>query len=139
MAPISGRVNARVPESGWLLLFSASSVGLDSAGNFARALEGNDGDPVAVPERLSADGDWWKLVVAEGLICHVLGGTGGVSACPPDVDRRRLPEVLEGGVPIANCTLGGDIELMSLQLLLFRLDCFMLMGADRGIELAAEL
>lgn len=139
MAPMSGRVNARVPASGWLLLFSASRVGLDSAGSLARALEGNDGDPPTVPERLSADGDWWKFVVADGLICQVLGGTGGVSGWPPDVDRRRLPEVLEGGVPIANWTLGGDIELMSLQLLLYRLDCFMLMGADRGIPLAAAV
>lgn len=76
---MSGRVNARVPDSGWLLLlFSVSKVGLDSAGSLARALEGNDGDPT-VPERLSADGDWWKFVVAEGLICQVQGGTGGVS------------------------------------------------------------
>lgn len=65
------------------------------------------------------------------------GGTGGVSGPQPDVDRRRLPVELDGGVPIANCTLGGEIELMSqLQLLLRRLDCFMLMGADRGIPLA---
>lgn len=63
------------------------------------------------------------------------GGTGGVSGPHPDVDRRRSPD---GGVPIANCTLGGDIELMSqLQLLLRRLDCFMLMGCDRGIPLDA--
>lgn len=132
-APMSGRVNARVPING-LLLFSVSNVGLDRAGNFARALDGRDGDPPTVPDRLSAEGDGWKLVVAEGLICHVLGGTGGVSG--PDVERRRLPEELDGGVPIANCTLGGDIELMSqLQLLLRRFDCLMLMGCDRGIPL----
>lgn len=58
---------------------------------------------------------------------------------PPEVDRRRFPAELNGGVPIANCTLGGDIELMSqLQLLLLRrFDCFMLMGCDRGIPLDA--
>lgn len=65
--------------------------------------------------------------MAEGLICQVLGGTGGVSGPNPEV--RRLPAELEGGVPIANCTLGGDIELISqLQLLFRRFDCFMAMG-----------
>jgi hypothetical protein len=74
--------------------------------------------------------------VADGLICHVLGGTGGVSGPHPDVERRRLPDEFDGGVPMANCTLGGDIELMSqLQLLLRRFDCFMLMGCERGIPL----
>lgn len=72
-------------------------------------------------------------MVAEGEICQVEGGTGGVSL--PDVERRRLAE---GGVPIANCTLGGEIELMSrLQLLLRRFDCFMLIGCERGIPLGA--
>jgi hypothetical protein len=132
---MSGRVKALVPISG-LLLFSVNSVGLDRAGNFARALDGNDGDPPTVPDRLKADGDWWKFVVAEGLICQVLGGTGGVSG--PNADVRRLPVEFVGGVPIANCTLGGDIELMSqLQLLLRRFDCFMLMGWERGIPLDA--
>lgn len=137
-APISGSVKALVPING-LLLFSASSVGLDRAGSFARALDGNDGDPPTVPDRLKADGDWWKFVVADGLICHVLGGTGGVSGPKPDV--RRLPDKFVGGVPIANCTLGGDIELMSqLQLLLLRrFDCFMLIGWDRGIPLDAAV
>lgn len=50
-APISGSVNARIPAS-VLLLFSIKSVGLDKAGNFARALPGNDGDPTTVPDRL---------------------------------------------------------------------------------------
>jgi hypothetical protein len=133
---MSGNVKALVPING-LLLFSANSVGLERAGNFARALEGNDGDPPIVPDRLRADGDWWKLVVADGLICHVHGGTGGVSGPHPDVERRRLPDEFDGGVPMANCTLGGDIELMSqLQLLLLRrFDCFMLMGCERGIPL----
>lgn len=79
-------------------------------------------------------------MVAEGLICQVHGGTGGVSG--PQADVRRLPDEFDGGVPIANCTLGGEIELMSqLQLLLRRFDCFMLIGCDRGIPLdaAAEL
>lgn len=134
---MSGKVKALVPIKG-LLLFSVNKVGLDSAGNIARALDGTVGDPPTVPDRLRADGDCWKFVVAEGLICHVLGGTGGVSGPHPDVDRRRLPEVFDGGVPMANCTLGGEIELMSqLQLLLRRFDCFMLMGWERGIPLDA--
>jgi hypothetical protein len=72
-------------------------------------------------------------VVADGEICHVDGGIGGVS--PPDVDRRRFADEDDGGVPIANCTLGGDIEFISrLQLLLRRLfDCFIFIGAERGI------
>jgi hypothetical protein len=126
---MSGRVNARVPRIRGLLLASARSVGLDRVGNFARALP--DGIPPVVPDRLSCKGDCWKFVVAEGEICHVEGGTGGVSL--PDVERLRLAE---GGVPIANCTLGGEIELMStLQLLLRRFDCFMLIGCERGIPL----
>jgi hypothetical protein len=55
-APMSGKVKALVPING-LLLFSANSVGLERAGNFARALEGNDGEPPIVPDRLRADGD----------------------------------------------------------------------------------
>lgn len=54
-APMSGKVKALVPING-LLLFSVKSVGLERAGNLARALEGNDGDPT-VPDRLKADGD----------------------------------------------------------------------------------
>lgn len=53
-------------------------------------------------------------------------GGGGVSD-PPDVLRRRL-----FGVPIANCTDGGEIEFIS-QLLLRRSDRFILIGCDRGI------
>jgi hypothetical protein len=122
-------VNALVPING-LLLFS-NKVGLDNVGSFARALDGN---PPIVPERLKADGDWWMLV--EGEICHVDGGTGGVSP-QPEVDLRRLPDEFDGGVPIANCTLGGEIELISqlLQLLLRRLDCFIFIGCDRGIPI----
>lgn len=127
---MSGNVNARVPISG-LLFASASMVGLDRVGNFARALP--VGIPPVVPDLLNCDGDWWKFVVADGEICHVDGGTGGVSL--PDVDLLRLAE---GGVPIANCTLGGEIELISrLQLLLRRFDCFMLIGWERGIPLGA--
>lgn len=71
--------------------------------------------------------------MADGEICHVEGGTGGVSL--PDVDRLRLAD---GGVPIAKLTLGGDIELISkLQLLLRRFDCFILIGCERGIPLGA--
>lgn len=53
---MSGNVNALVPING-LLLFSVNSVGLDRAGNLARALDGNDGDPPTVPDRLRANGD----------------------------------------------------------------------------------
>lgn len=52
---MSGKVNALVPISG-LLLFS-NSVGLERAGNLARALDGSDGDPPTVPDLLKADGD----------------------------------------------------------------------------------
>ena len=52
-APMSGKVKARVPIKG-LLLFSASKVGLDNAGSFARALDGNNGDPPTVPDLRSA-------------------------------------------------------------------------------------
>jgi hypothetical protein len=39
---------------------------------------------------------------------------------------------------MANCTLGGEIELISrLQLLLRRFDCFMFIGCERGIPLGA--
>lgn len=67
----------------------------------------------------------------------MLGGTGGVSGPPPDAERLRLLDEFDGGVPMANWTLGGDIEFMSqLQLLLLRrFDCFMLMGCERGIPL----
>lgn len=74
-------------------------------------------------------------MVAEGEICHVEGGIGGVSPPPPpDVERLRLPDELDGGVPIANCTCGGEMELISqFELLLRRFDGFMLIGCDRGI------
>lgn len=72
-------------------------------------------------------------MVADGDICHVEGGIGGVSPPPPEVERLRFPE-LDGGVPIANCTVGGEIELISqFELLLRRFDGFMLIGCDRGI------
>lgn len=44
-----------------------------------------------------------------GLICHKYGATGGDSDNEPPDAERRLPK---GGDPIANCTAGGDIELM---------------------------
>lgn len=46
-----------------------------------------------------------------GLICQRYGASGGDSDSePPDVERRRLPS---GGEPMANCTAGGEMELMS--------------------------
>lgn len=116
MAPISGSVNARVP-SGWVLLLSVApiSVGLPSAGNLDRAFD-NTGE--LVPERRS--GDWCE---AGDTVQHV--GGGGVSdSDPPEVDLRRPPD---GGVPMANCTAGGEIELIS-QLLFRCSDRFMLIG-----------
>ena len=54
---------------------------------------------------------------AVGLICHKYGANGGDSDSePPDVDRRRLPN---GGEPRANCTAGGDIELISIGAVIF--------------------
>lgn len=87
-----------------LLLFSVKRVGLPSAGNLAKALIGRLGE--LVPERRKEFGD-----VADGDTCHVQGGIGG-GVSEPDVERRRFPNDA-GGVPIANCTCGGDIELMS--------------------------
>lgn len=47
-----------------------------------------------------------------GLICHRYGATGGDSdSDPPDIERRRAPN---GDEPIANCTAGGDMELISM-------------------------
>lgn len=116
---ISGSVNARCPNT-WWLLFSIR-VGLPSAGNFIIA-DDNVGE--LVPDR--RNGDVWVA----GLTCHVDGG-GGVSDNElPDAERCRPPI---GGVPIANCTAGGDIELRS-ELLLFRCsERFMLIGWDRGM------
>lgn len=53
--------------------------------------------------------------MADGLICQVHGGGfGGVSDNdPPDVDLLRLTDDRDGGVPIANCTDGGEIEFIS--------------------------
>lgn len=53
--------------------------------------------------------------VADGLICQVHGGGfGGVSDNdPPDVDLLRLTDDRDGGVPMANCTDGGEIEFIS--------------------------
>lgn len=77
-----------------------------------------------------------------GLICHKYGATGGDSdSDPPDVERRRVPN---GDEPIANCTAGGDIELISMAdgavvailltlLLLCRSVRLMLIGCERGI------
>lgn len=44
-----------------------------------------------------------------GLICHKYGATGGDSDNDPPEADRRLPN---GGEPIANCTAGGEIELI---------------------------
>lgn len=72
-----------------------------------------------VPDRRNGD------ECVAGLTCHVDGG-GGVSDNElPDAERCRPPI---GGVPMANCTAGGDIELRSELLLLRCSDRFMLIG-----------
>lgn len=95
-------MKARAP-NGCVLLFSsaASSVGLPKAGSFESALH-NTGELVS--ERRSGD------CCDAGLTVQQLGGGGVSESDPPEVDRRRLPE---GDVPIANCTVGGDMELIS--------------------------
>lgn len=115
MAPISGRVNARVPKGCILLLSLVSNVGLPRAGSFDRACD-NTGELVS--DRRS--GEWCDA----GLTVQQDGGGGVSESEPPDVDRRRLPV---GGVPIANCTAGGEIELIS-QLLFRCSDRFMVIG-----------
>lgn len=90
----------------------------------ADAIVGGD----AVLERRNGDG------CVAGLICQVLGGGGVSDSDVPDVERRRTPA---GGVPMANCTDGGDIELIDVLLLRLSDSCdgcfFMLMGCERGI------
>lgn len=120
VAPISGNVNARCPSILWLLL-SIINVGLPSAGSLLNAL-GSIGELVSDRR----NGEWCDA----GLICQTAGGGGVSDRDPPEVDRRRPL----GGVPIANCTAGGDIELISFVLLLRCSDRFMLIGWDRGME-----
>lgn len=72
----------------------------------AAAVTVDGGD--AVPERRSGDD------CVAGLTCHVHGGGGVSDSEVPDAERRRTPA---GGVPMANCTEGGDIELIDELLL----------------------
>lgn len=97
------------------MLSLVNSVGLPRAGSLDRAVD-NTGE--LVPERRR--GEWCDA----GLTVQHDGGGGVSDSDPPDVDRRRLPV---GGVPIANCTAGGEIELIS-QLLFRCSDRFMLIG-----------
>lgn len=108
-------MKARDPKGCVLLLSLVSNVGLPRAGSFERALD-NTGE--LVPERRS--GEWCDA----GLTVQQEGGGGVSDSEPPDVERRRLPV---GGVPIANWTAGGDIELIS-QLLFRCSDRFILIG-----------
>lgn len=84
----------------------------------------NIGDDV--PDRRNGE-LFGTILVDTGDTCQMLGG-GGVS-------QRLLDEVLRlpppGGVPITNCTEGGDIELMSISLLAFLL--LIPIGADLGM------
>lgn len=120
MAPISGNVYALPNGFCCWLLFSVIIVGLPRAGNIVNAV-GRLGE--LVPERLN--GEW----CVAGLTCHVQGGGGVSDNEPPDVERRLVP----GGVPIANCTAGGDIDDIISQLLLQCSDLFILMGCERGM------
>lgn len=61
-----------------------------------------------VDERRNGDG------CVAGLTCQLHGGGGVSDSEVPEADRRRAPA---GGVPMANCTDGGDIELIDVQLL----------------------
>lgn len=145
--PISGNVNARVPSNGWwkALLFSIKlKLGLSRVGILVRAPDTICGGIVA---ECRIGGDCCVV----GLICHKYGASGGDSDSePPDVERRRLPG---GGEPMANCTAGGEMELMSTAdgtvagavfaifvVLLFRWsERFMLMGCERGIAFDMDL
>uniref|UniRef100_A0A8W7PVT0 Uncharacterized protein n=1 Tax=Anopheles coluzzii TaxID=1518534 RepID=A0A8W7PVT0_ANOCL len=79
-----------------------------------------------VPDR--RNGDWWE----PGLTVQQLGGGGVSDSEPPDVDLRR-PQ--DGGVPMANCTAGGEIDRIS-QLLPRFSDRFILIGSDRAGEIS---
>ena len=81
-------------------------MGLPSVGSLVSA-EGKTGE--LCPERRKGD-----AVCAPGLTCQVQGALkGGVSDSElPEAERKR-----PGGVPMANCTAGGEMELMSLPML----------------------
>lgn len=147
VAPSSGSVNARGPSMGCWLLFSDDEplppepneptepgatikVGLPNVGSLVRA-DGSTGE--LCPERLRGDCVW-----PPGLTCQVQGAEGGgvSDSEPPEVERCRPC----GGVPMANCTAGGEMELISLLTLLLRWSglCFTLMGWERGMGWAAD-
>lgn len=106
-----------------LLMGRPTTVGLLSAGSFKTDDDSVDGETVS--DRRTGD------VCVAGLTCQVLGGGGVSDSEVPEADRRLAPI---GGVPIANCTDGGEIELID-ELLFLCSDRFMLMGCERGMEL----
>lgn len=78
-----------------------------------------------VPDLLRGELLGMILLADTGDTGQILGG-GGVSHKLLE-DVRRLP--LPGGVPITNCTVGGDKELISISVWIFRFsDLFMLIG-----------
>lgn len=81
-----------------------------------------------MPERRNGELIDKFFVPDTGETVHKLGG-GGVSHKLLDVDLRRPP----GGVPITNCTDGGDNELISMSFCIGFSDRFILIGCERGI------
>lgn len=132
ISDISGRVMARVPngmigECRKLLL--SDKFGLLSMGTRANGPLSIGGE---VPERRNGELFGYCLWAATGETDQMFGG-GGVSHRLLDVERRLPPP---GGVPITNCTDGGERELMSMSFCtgLFS-ERFMLIGCERGIVL----
>jgi len=88
---------------------ATSIVGLPNVGSLVSAADGRTGE--LLPLRRKGDCE------CPGDTCQVLGACGGgvSDSDPPEAERIRV-----GGVPMANCTAGGEIELMSLLTLLLR-------------------
>lgn len=80
-----------------------------------------------VPDLRNGELLGYCLCAATGETDQQLGG-GGVSQKLADVERRLPPP---GGVPITNCTEGGERELISMSFCTGLL--FTLMGCERGI------
>lgn len=127
ISEISGRVIALV-ENGMMgdrpRLLLSLRLGLLKMGTRASGPLSSGGE---VPDLLSGELEGMFLAPETGDTVQTLGG-GEVSQRLPEVDLRRPP----GGVPMTNCTEGGDMELMSMSVFCLSGLFFMLMGADRG-------
>lgn len=84
-----------------------------------------------VPDRLNGELLGYCLCAATGETDHTFGG-GGVSHRLLDVERLLPPP---GGVPITNCTDGGDRELISMSFVCLFSERFILIGWERGTAL----